>query len=51
MDPNAAQQAAQLTANRRLNETISDLPKFYGMVKDTISAENLIDRFYTSNRM
>jgi len=44
----AAQQAAQLAANRRLNETISDLPKFYGTAKDTVSAENLIDRIDAS---
>jgi len=43
MDPDVAQQAAQLAANHRLNETISDLPKFYGTAKDTVSAENLID--------
>ncbi len=44
----AAQQAAQLAANRWLNETISDLPKFYGTAKDTVSAENLIDRIDAS---
>jgi hypothetical protein len=44
----AAQAAAQQAANRRLNETISDLPKFYGTSKDTISAENLIDRVDSS---
>jgi len=27
-----------------LNETISDLPKFYGTAKDTVTAENLINR-------
>ena len=44
----AAQAATQAAANRRLNETISDLPKFYGTSKDTISAENLIDRIDAS---
>jgi len=44
----AAQAAAQAAANRRLNETISDLPKFYGTAKDTVSAENLIDRIDAS---
>jgi len=44
MDPEAVQHASQLAANRRLKETISDLPKFYGTAKDTVSAENLIDR-------
>jgi hypothetical protein len=44
----AAQAAAQEAANRRLNDTISDLPKFYGTAKDTISAENLVDRFDSS---
>ena len=44
MADTAGQQAAQQAVNRRLNETISDLPKFYGMAKDTVSAENLIDR-------
>jgi len=44
----AAQQAAQQAANRRLNETILDLPKFYGTAKDTVSAENLIDRIDAS---
>ena len=44
----AAQAAAQAAANRRLNDTISDLPKFYGTSKDTISAENLIDRIDSS---
>ena len=44
----AAQAAAQAAANRRLNDTISDLPKFYGTAKDTISAENLIDRIDSS---
>jgi len=33
----AAQAATQAAANRRLNETISDLPKFYGSSKDTVS--------------
>jgi hypothetical protein len=42
MDP-AAQQAAQQAANCLLNETISDLPKFYGTAKDTVSEGNLID--------
>ena len=40
----AALAAARQAANRRLNDTISDLPKFYGTSKDTITAENLIDR-------
>jgi len=44
----AAQQAAQLAANCWLNETISDLPKFYGTAKDTVSAENVIDRIDAS---
>ena len=44
----AAQAAAAAAANRRLNETISDLPKFYGTSKDTITAENLIDRIDSS---
>ncbi len=47
MDPDAAQaaqQAAQQATNNQLNETILDLPKFYGMAKDTVTAENLIDR-------
>jgi hypothetical protein len=51
MDPpaaDAAQQAAQQAANRRLNETISDLPKFYGTAKDTITADNLIERIDVS---
>jgi len=39
-----ALQAAQQAANRRLNETISDLPKFYSPAKDTVTAENLIHR-------
>jgi hypothetical protein len=39
----AAQAAAQQVANRRLTETILDLPKFYGSSKDTVTAENLID--------
>jgi hypothetical protein len=39
-----AQAAAQAAANRWLNDTISDLPKFYGTAKDTVSAENLVDR-------
>ncbi len=43
MDPKAAQQAAQQAANRLLNETILDLPKFNGTAKDTVTAENLID--------
>ena len=46
----AAQAAAQAAANRRLNDTISDLPKFYGTTKDTITAENLIDRIDSSIR-
>jgi len=41
-DADAAQQAAQKATNRRMNETISDLPKFYGTSKDTINADNLI---------
>jgi len=44
----AAQQAAQLAANCRLNKTILDLPKFYGTAKDTVSRENLIDRIDAS---
>ena len=44
----AAQAAAQAAANRRLTETISDLPKFYGNAKDTVSAENLSDRIDAS---
>jgi len=40
--------AAQAAANRRLTETISDLPKFYGSSKDTISAETLISRIDSS---
>jgi len=32
----------------KLNETISDLPKFYGTAKDTVTAENLIDRIDAS---
>jgi hypothetical protein len=51
MDPDAAQQAAQLAANRRLNKTISNLPKFYGMAKDAITAENLIDHIDASIRL
>jgi hypothetical protein len=31
-----------------LNETISDLQKFYGTAKDTVSAENLIDHIDAS---
>ena len=44
----AALAAARQAANRRLNDTISDLPKFYGTSKDTITAENLIDRIDSS---
>jgi len=42
-DPDAAQQAAQQAANRRMIETILDLPKFYGTTKDTVTADNLIE--------
>ncbi len=48
MDPDAAQQVAQLAAYCRLNATISDLPKIYGTAKDIVSAENLIDRINAS---
>jgi len=48
MQQNEAQQAAQQAANRWLNETILDLPKFYGTTKDTATAENLIDRINAS---
>ena len=37
-----AKATAQATANRRRNDTISDMPEFYGSSKDTITAENLI---------
>jgi len=47
MDP-AAQAAAQQADNRQLNKTILELPKFYGTSKDTVSAENLIDRIDAS---
>jgi hypothetical protein len=53
MDPDAAaaQLGAQQAANRRLNETILDLPKFYGTAKDTITAENLINCIDASIRL
>ena len=35
--------AAQTAANRRLKDTILNLPGFYGSSKDTITAENLMD--------
>ena len=38
-----ANKAAQAADNQRLNDTISDLPKFYGTSKDTITAKNLIN--------
>jgi hypothetical protein len=44
MEDDTAQQAA----NRQLNETISDLPKFYSTTKDTVTAENLIDQIDAS---
>jgi hypothetical protein len=47
-DSDAAQQAAQQAANRRLNETILDLPKFYGTSKDTITPDNLIECIHAS---
>jgi hypothetical protein len=43
MDPDTAQQVAQQAANRQLNETISDLPKWYSTAKDTVTAKNIID--------
>jgi hypothetical protein len=42
MVDDAAQQAAQQAANRLLNETILDLPKFYSTAEDTVTAKNLI---------
>ncbi len=48
MADDAAQQATQQAANHRLNETIQDIPKFYGTAKDTVTAENLIDRIDAS---
>jgi hypothetical protein len=51
MDPDAAdaaQQVAQQAANCRLNETILDLPKFYGTAKDTITVDNLSERIDAS---
>jgi len=48
MADDEAQPAAQQAANRQLNETISDLPKFYCTAKDTVTAENLIDRIDAS---
>ncbi len=43
-----AADTAQQAANCQLNETISNLPKFYGNTKDTITADNLIERIDAS---
>jgi len=42
MDPDTVQLAAKQATNCQLNETILDLPKFYGTAKDTVTSENLI---------
>ncbi len=48
MDPDAAQQAAQQAANCQSNETLLDMPKFYGTTKDTVTEDNHIERIDAS---
>jgi hypothetical protein len=48
MADDAAHQVAQQSANCRLNQIMSDLPKFYSTAKKTVTKENLIDRINAS---